>query len=88
MDTPHPIRLAAAIAGGAALIGMGALTACSGEKTPAPETSSTTTSASPSVEPGEKSMDPRSGNQFTPSKTANPAPSVAPGQHHPPGAGG
>lgn len=102
MDSPHPIRLVAAIAGGAALIGMGALTACSsGEKT-TPETSTTTTtsesatttsaapseSTAPSAEPTEKSLDPHNGNLFTPGNSAQPAPTVAPGQHHPPGVGG
>lgn len=107
MDSARPVRLVAAIAGSAALIGMGALSACSsGEKNEAPETTTTTTSevttttaatptgapsespAGPSAEPTEKSLDPRGGNQFTPGNTAHPAPTVPPGQHHPPAVGG
>ena len=84
-------RRLVAVAGGVALIGLGTLTACSsGEKNEPSETTTTTTtttttppetSAVPTVEPSEKSLDPRGGNLFTPGNTANPAPTEPPGVH-------
>ena len=90
MNSDRLGRRVVAVVGGAALIGMGALTACStGEKTEPSQTTTTTTtttapaetSAAPPVEPGEKSMDPRGGNLFTPSNKATPAPTEPAGVH-------
>lgn len=91
MDSLRLGRRLVAVAGGAAVIGMGLLTACStGEKTEPSQTTTTTTStttapaetsAAPPVEPGEKSMDPRGGNLFTPSNKATPAPTEPAGVH-------
>lgn len=81
-----------AVVGGAALIGLGTLTACGkGEKHEGPETTTTTTtttattppasSPAPTGQPTEKSLDPRGGNLFTPGHTAQPAPTEPPGVH-------
>jgi len=81
-------RRLALIAGGAAIIAMGTLTACGGGGKEAPSsttttTTTTTTSAPASSEPSptEKSINPTGGNLFTPPVTATPAPNVPPGQH-------
>jgi hypothetical protein len=82
------------IAGGAAIIAMGALTAaCGGGEKESPSsttTTTTTTSEAPAssapASPTEKSINPTGGNLFTPPVTATPAPNVPPGQH--PGIGG
>ncbi|MUL77170.1 hypothetical protein [Mycolicibacterium sp. CBMA 226] len=78
-------RIAAA-AGGTALIAMIGLTAGCGEEKKAPETPSSTTTTTTStttsaVTPTEKSLNPNGGNLFTPSVTANPAPTATPGTH-------
>ncbi|MCX8562907.1 hypothetical protein OS122_18605 [Mycolicibacterium mucogenicum] len=77
-------RLTAA-AGGAALIAMIGLTAGCGEEKKTPETPSstttTTTTTTSAVTPTEKSLSPNGGNLFTPSITANPAPTATPGTH-------
>lgn len=89
MESHQSTRRAAAIAAGGAVVAMAVFAACA--TTPekpaptSPTTPSTPTTASPTSV--EKSLDPHSGNLFTPGKTAPPAPTVAPGQHHPPGAG-
>ncbi len=83
-----------ALAGGAALVVMGVLTAgCGTGGNQAPSTTSTTTtttttssSSPPSTAPAapaptEKSISPTGGNLFTPGVKAPPAPAVAPGQH-------
>jgi hypothetical protein len=83
-----------AVAGGAAIIAMGALTAaCGGGGSESPSSTTTTPSATSSApassapaSPTEKSIDPTGGNLFTPPVTATPAPNVPPGQH--PGIGG
>jgi hypothetical protein len=81
------------IAGGAAIIAMGALTAAcggGGGGGPSSTTTTTTTSSAPAssapASPTEKSINPTGGNLFTPPVTASPAPNVPPGQH--PGIGG
>jgi len=82
------------IAGGAAIIAMGALTAAcgggGGESPSSTTTTATTTSEAPAssapASPTEKSINPTGGNLFTPPVTATPAPNVPPGQH--PGIGG
>ncbi|MDT5324043.1 MAG: hypothetical protein QOF25_1195 [Mycobacterium sp.] len=85
------------IAGGAAIIAMGALTAACGggggggeSPSSTTTTTATTTSSAPAssapASPTEKSINPTGGNLFTPPVTASPAPNVPPGQH--PGIGG
>jgi hypothetical protein len=82
------------VAGGAAIIAMGALTAAcgggGGESPSSTTTTTTTTSEAPAssapASPTEKSINPTGGNLFTPPVTATPAPNVPPGQH--PGIGG
>jgi len=80
------------VAGGAALIAVGALTAAcgtSGNQAPSSTTTTTTTTtttpAAPTTSaapaPTEKSINPTGGNLFTPSVVAPPAPNVPPGQH-------
>ncbi len=80
-----------AVAGGAVLIAMGALTtACgtSGNQTPTTSSTTTTTTtttpapaSSAPAAPTEKSINPTGGNLFTPPVLAPPAPTVPPGQH-------
>lgn len=78
----HRITVAA---GGTALIAMIGLTAGCGEEKKAPEapssTTTTTTTTTSAVTPTEKSLSPNGGNLFTPSVTANPAPTATPGTH-------
>jgi hypothetical protein len=81
-------RRLALIAGGAAIVAMGTLTACGGggKESPSSTTTTTTTTttsapASSAPSPTEKSIDPTGGNLFTPPVTATPAPNVPPGQH-------
>ena len=64
-------RLAAGV-GAIAIVAMGTLSACAGEKKEAPATTTTTTTVSPS----EKGLSPTGGNKFTPSVTA-PGPQTA-----------
>ncbi|MDT7766362.1 MAG: hypothetical protein QOC63_5782 [Mycobacterium sp.] len=76
-----------AVAGGAVLIAMGAMTtACgtSGNQTPSTTSTTTTTPAPASsapTPPTEKSINPTGGNLFTPPVVAPPAATVTPGQH-------
>ncbi len=80
-----------ALAGGAALVIMGVVTAgCGTDGNQAPSTTpttttTTTTTVSPSSTaapaPTEKSISPTGGNLFTPGVKAPPAPAVPPGQH-------
>ncbi|MCX8554401.1 MULTISPECIES: hypothetical protein [Mycolicibacterium] len=78
----HRITVAA---GGTALIAMIGLTAGCGEEKKTPEapssTTTTTTTTTSAVTPTEKSLSPNGGNLFTPSVTANPAPTATPGTH-------
>jgi hypothetical protein len=79
-------RRLAVIAGGAAIIAMGTLTACGGGGKESPSsttttTTTTTTTSAPAPSPTEKSINPTGGNLFTPPVTATPAPNVPPGQH-------
>jgi hypothetical protein len=76
------------LAGGGALVVMGAVTAgCGTSANQAPSTTTTTTTttttSSPSSTPAptEKSVSPTGGNLFTPGVKAPPAPAVSPGQH-------
>ncbi|MCW2588728.1 MAG: hypothetical protein JWQ86_1155 [Mycobacterium sp.] len=80
MKSDRLTRRLALVAGGSAIIAMGALTAgCSTGEKPSPSSTTTTTSVAPS--PTEKSIDPSGGNKFTPPVTAIPAPTVHPGDH-------
>jgi hypothetical protein len=77
-------RRLALIAGGAAIIAMGTLTACGGGGKESPSsttTTTTTTTSAPAPSPTEKSINPTGGNLFTPPVVAPPAPAVPPGQH-------
>lgn len=81
MSSRRFARRMALVAGGGAIIAMGALTAgCSGSESPAPSTTTTTTTTS--VSPTEKSVSPTGPNSFTPPVYAPPAPSGTPGRHH------
>jgi hypothetical protein len=94
----HLGRRLVAVAGGVALIGLGALTAGCGKSekqgpsstTTTPTTTATSapapTTSAPAPAPTEKTINPTGGNLFTPSVVAPPAPTVPPGQH--PGIGG
>ena len=78
-----------ALASGAVLVAMVAVTAgcgTSGNQGPATTTTATTTSspssaAAPAPAPTEKSVNPTGGNLFTPAVKAPPAQTVPPGQH-------
>ena len=74
-------RRAAAGLGIAALLSMGALTACGGGESGGPSsTTSTTTTTAPS--PTEKGLNPTGGNSFTPSVKAPPPATGMPGTNH------
>jgi hypothetical protein len=80
MTSGRLARRLALVAGGSAIIAMGALTAgCGGKEAPAP--SSTTTTTTTSVSPTEKQVNPTGGNSFTPPVYAPPAPTAPPGNH-------
>jgi hypothetical protein len=85
MKTGWSTRRVAASLGIAAIISMGALTACGSEEKEAPsETSTTTTSTtSPSASPTEKAprLDPNGPNPFSPDVKAPPAPTALPGDN-------
>jgi len=76
-----------AVAGGAVLIAVGALTAgcgTSGKQAPSTTTTTTTTTTAPppsAPAPTEKSINPTAGNLFTPPVLAPPAPTEPPGVH-------
>ena len=94
MDSRWVDRRRIRVAGGAALIAVGALTAAcgsSGNQAPSSTTSTTTTTTTATTTappptgapaaPTEKSINPTGGNLFSPSVVAPPAPNVPPGQH-------
>ncbi len=87
MSSSRLVHRITAAAGGTALIAMIGLTSGCGEEKKAPETPSstttttTTTTTTSAVTPTEKSLSPNGGNLFTPSVTANPAPTATPGTH-------
>ncbi len=81
--TTSPTRRVAAGLGIAAVVSMGALTACSGSGSESPSsTTTTTTTTAPSASPTEKSINPTGGNMFTPQVKAPPAPTAIPGTHN------
>jgi hypothetical protein len=78
-------RRVAAGLGVAAVISMGALTACGGGETGGPSsttTTTTTTAPSTTVSPTEKGLNPTGGNSFSPGVKAPPAPTGVPGTNH------
>ena len=90
MDLCCVDRRRMAVAGGAVLIAVGALTAgcgTSGKQAPSttttPTTTTTTTTAPPPSAPAptDKSINPTAGNLFTPPVLAPPAPTEPPGVH-------
>jgi hypothetical protein len=83
MKSDRMARRLALVAGGSAIIAMGALTAgCGGNQSPSPSsTTTTTTTTSVAPSPTEKSINPSAGNSFTPPVKAPPAPTVQPGDH-------
>jgi hypothetical protein len=83
MNSPRFGRRLALVAGGAAIVAMGTLTACGGggNESPSSTTTTTTTTSAATPSPTEKSINPTGGNLFTPPVTATPAPGVPPGQH-------
>ncbi len=88
MKTGRLTRRVAASLGIAAIISMGALTACGGEEKEAPSetsttTTTTTTTTPPPTEPTEKAprLDPTGPNPFSPSVHAPPAPTAVPGDN-------
>jgi hypothetical protein len=88
MSSKMLMRRTIAVAGGGALITLGALSAgCShnGEQAPSTSTTTTTTATTPSsappASPTEKVISPTGGNLFTPGVKAPPAPTEPPGVH-------
>ncbi|WP_354525732.1 hypothetical protein [Mycolicibacterium sp. 624] len=75
-------RRLALVAGGGAIIAMGALTAgCGTSEEPSPSTTTTTTTSSVAPSPTEKNITPGGGNSFSPTVVAPPAATQAPGNH-------
>ncbi|MCV7217930.1 hypothetical protein H7J51_21900 [Mycobacterium crocinum] len=72
MSSGRLTRHIALFAGGAAIVGMGALTACSPNEKEAPSSTTTTPSSTVAPSPTEKAVTPGGGNSFSP--TVNPAP--------------
>ncbi len=72
MSSGRLTRQIALFAGGVAIVGMGALTACSSNEKEAPSTTTTTPSSTVAPSPTEKAVSPGGPNSFTPS--VNPAP--------------
>ena len=84
MNSGRFARRLALVAGGGAIIAMGALTAgCSSSESPAPSSTTTTTTTSvapsPSPSPTEKNINPTGGNSFSPPVKAPPLPTGNPG---------
>ncbi len=73
-------RQIALAAGAAAILGMGALTACSPAKEkPAETTAPTASSSAPAPAPTEKNLTPGGANSFSPTVKAPAAPTALPG---------
>jgi hypothetical protein len=75
-------RRVAAGLGIAAVVSMGALTACGGGETGGPSSTTTTTTTTTTPSPTEKSINPTGGNSFSPPVKAPPAPTAIPGTHN------
>lgn len=84
MKTLWKPRSLTAVAGVAAIIGLGGLTvACGGHGAESPSTTTTTTTTTttpPSVSPTEKGLTPGGGNLFTPTRVVTPAPPTGGGK--------
>lgn len=84
MSSSRLTRRIALAAGAAALLGMGALSACSSDtkekpaETKAPESSAPQTPGN-APQPTEKKVGPGGNNSFSPTVTARPAPTALPG---------
>jgi ABC-type glycerol-3-phosphate transport system substrate-binding protein len=78
--TRRSTRRVAAGFGIAAVLSMGALTACGGGESTSPSGTTTTTTSTPA--PTEKSINPTGGNSFSPPVKAPPAPTAIPGTHN------
>lgn len=79
MNSGRIARRLALVAGGGAIIAMGALTAgCTSSEEPKPTTTTTTTS-SVAPSPTEKNITPGGPNSFSPSVVAPPAQTARPG---------
>ncbi|HOB48470.1 MAG TPA: hypothetical protein PKK01_04050 [Mycobacterium sp.] len=77
-------RQIALATGAAALVGMGALTACSKEDKEKPQETKSPSSSAPETpgnapQPTEKNVSPGGGNSFSPTVKARPAPTALPG---------
>lgn len=85
MSQSHLTCRIALVAGAAAVVGMGALTACSTDtkekpaETKSPSQSSAPESPSAATEPTEKKAGPGGNKSFSPTVTARPAPTALPG---------
>lgn len=73
-------RQFALVAGAAAIVGMGALSACSSETKEKPaETTAPTQTSGNAPSPTEKAVGPGGNNSFSPTVKARPAPTALPG---------
>lgn len=83
MKSGRLARRLALVAGGGAIVAMGALTAgCSTTESPTPSsTTTTTTTTSVAPTPTEKNITPGGANSFSPSVLAPPAYTQDPGNH-------
>ena len=83
MLSPRLTRQFALAAGAAALVGMGALTACTTKEKPAETTAPSPSSSAPASPnapaPTEKNLTPGGNNSFSPTVKARPAPTALPG---------
>ncbi len=80
MLSPRLTRQFALLAGAAAIVGMGTLSACSSTKEKPTETKSpSATSSAPAPAPTEKAVGPGGANSFSPTVKARPAPTALPG---------
>lgn len=79
MKSGRMARRVALVAGGGAIIAMGALTACSGSESPSPSSTTTTTTTTVAPTPTEKAITPGGPNSFSPSVLAPPAQTARPG---------
>lgn len=78
MSSSRVTRQIALFAGGLAIVGMGALSACGKSEKEAPSTTPSTSTSSPAPSPTEK-FSPGGANSFTPTVKAPPAPTALPG---------
>jgi hypothetical protein len=84
MGTTRFTRQIALAAGAAALVGMGALTACSTDTKEKPTETKSPSSSAPATptnapSPTEKAVGPGGNNSFSPTVKARPAPTALPG---------